>query len=41
MKTHLRGLFHAFGIEELPQNAKRARLVELALAFGLVGNDRA
>jgi len=36
VKTHLRSLFHAFGIEDLPQNAKRARLVELALAFGLV-----
>lgn len=39
VKTHLRALFHAFGIESLPQNAKRARLVELAVAFGLATDD--
>ena len=36
MKTHLRVLFHKFGIEDLPQNQKRARLVEMALEFGIV-----
>jgi DNA-binding NarL/FixJ family response regulator len=35
VKTHLRVLFHKFGIEALPQNQKRARLVELAQQFGL------
>lgn len=39
VKTHLRALFHTFGIESLPQNAKRARLVELAMAFGLATDD--
>jgi FHA domain-containing protein len=36
VKTHLRTLFHRFGIEDLPQNAKRARLVELAFETGAV-----
>jgi pSer/pThr/pTyr-binding forkhead associated (FHA) protein len=36
VKTHLRVLFHKFGIEDLPQNRKRARLAELALHLGLV-----
>jgi hypothetical protein len=36
VKTHLRVLFHKFGIENLPQNQKRARLAELALELGLV-----
>jgi pSer/pThr/pTyr-binding forkhead associated (FHA) protein len=36
VKTHLRTLFQRFGIEDLPQNAKRARLVELALEAGTV-----
>src|SRR6185312_15304122 len=35
VKTHLRVLFHKFGIDALPQNQKRARLVELALELGL------
>ena len=35
VKTHLRGLFHKFGIEDLPQNQKRARLAEIALELGL------
>jgi pSer/pThr/pTyr-binding forkhead associated (FHA) protein len=35
VKTHLRLLFHKFGIEDLPQNQKRARLAELALELGL------
>jgi len=38
VKTHLRALFHKFGIEDLPQNQKRARLAELALELGL-GDD--
>ncbi len=36
VKTHLRGLFHKFGIDDLPQNQKRARLIELALQHGIV-----
>jgi hypothetical protein len=36
VKTHLRALFHKFGIEDLPQNQKRARLAEIALELGLV-----
>jgi len=36
VKTHLRALFQKFGVEELPQNQKRARLVERALQGGLV-----
>jgi pSer/pThr/pTyr-binding forkhead associated (FHA) protein len=36
VKTHLRALFSKFGIEDLPQNQKRIRLVELALKSGVV-----
>jgi pSer/pThr/pTyr-binding forkhead associated (FHA) protein len=36
VKTHLRSLFHKFGIDHLPLNQKRARLVEMALQHGLV-----
>lgn len=36
VKTHLRALFGKFGIEDLPQNQKRVRLVELALKTGIV-----
>ena len=36
VKTHLRALFTKFGIDDLPQNEKRTRLVELALQKGLV-----
>jgi pSer/pThr/pTyr-binding forkhead associated (FHA) protein len=36
VKTHLRALFSKFGIEDLPQNQKRTRLVELALKSGVV-----
>jgi hypothetical protein len=36
VKTHLRALFHAFDIEDLPQQEKRHRLVALAFASGLV-----
>jgi pSer/pThr/pTyr-binding forkhead associated (FHA) protein len=37
VKSHLRALFHKFGIEDLRQNQKRARLVALARQGGLVG----
>jgi pSer/pThr/pTyr-binding forkhead associated (FHA) protein len=40
VKTHLRVLFRKFGVEELPQNQKRAKLVELALQAGLVSEGR-
>lgn len=36
VKTHLRTLFQKFGVEHLPQNQKRARLVERAFLSGLV-----
>jgi len=39
VKTHLRTLFHKFGIEDLPQNQKRARLVEMALQFGVIADS--
>jgi hypothetical protein len=37
VKGHLRTLYRKFGIEDLPQNQKRARLVELAIEGGYVG----
>ncbi|MBI5103888.1 MAG: FHA domain-containing protein [Solirubrobacterales bacterium] len=36
IKAHLRQLFQRFGIEDLPQNQKRSRLVAEALQRGLV-----
>jgi DNA-binding NarL/FixJ family response regulator len=36
VKMHLRALFSTFGLNELPQNQKRAKLAETALRFGLV-----
>jgi FHA domain len=36
VKTHLRGLFAKFGVDDLPQNEKRMRLVERALQQGVV-----
>jgi pSer/pThr/pTyr-binding forkhead associated (FHA) protein len=36
VKTHLRALFGKFSVEALPQNQKRARLVERAFQTGLV-----
>ena len=36
VKTHLRTLFAKFGIEDLPQNQKRVRLVEMAFKTGIV-----
>jgi pSer/pThr/pTyr-binding forkhead associated (FHA) protein len=36
VKVHLRALYRKLGIGDLPQNQKRARLVELAFHHGLV-----
>ena len=36
VKVHLRALYRKLGISALPQNQKRARLVELAFQHGLV-----
>jgi pSer/pThr/pTyr-binding forkhead associated (FHA) protein len=36
VKSHLRSLFQRFGIEHLPQNQKRSRLVAEALQSGVV-----
>ena len=36
IKSHLRALFERFGLEELPQNEKRVRLAQSALAGGVV-----
>ena len=36
VKTHLRALFRAFGLEDLPQSEKRRRLAAAALGSGLV-----
>jgi hypothetical protein len=36
VKMHLRTLFGKFGLAELPQNQKRARLAEQALQFGVI-----
>jgi pSer/pThr/pTyr-binding forkhead associated (FHA) protein len=36
VKTHLRALFTKFSVEDLPQNQKRARLIERAFQTGLV-----
>jgi pSer/pThr/pTyr-binding forkhead associated (FHA) protein len=38
VKTHLRTLFQKFGIEHLPQNQKRARLVECAFQSGMISD---
>jgi FHA domain len=40
VKSHLRALFQAFGIDDLPQNAKRARLVDLAMRHGVATTQR-
>lgn len=37
VKGHLRALFDKFGVEDLPHNQKRARLVERALQSGAIG----
>ena len=36
VKAHLRVLFERFGLDDVPQNAKRARLAALVLVNGLV-----
>jgi hypothetical protein len=36
VKTHVRALFERFEVEDLPQNRKRARLVELAFGTGAI-----
>jgi pSer/pThr/pTyr-binding forkhead associated (FHA) protein len=36
VKKHMRALFEKFGVEHLPQNEKRARLVERAFAGGII-----
>jgi len=36
IKSHMRALFARLCVGDLPQNAKRARLVELAMGAGLV-----
>ena len=36
VKTHLRALFQLFELADLPQNQKRARLVERAFNLGVV-----
>ncbi|MDP1850688.1 MAG: LuxR C-terminal-related transcriptional regulator, partial [Solirubrobacteraceae bacterium] len=36
VKAHLRALFEKFGVEDLPQNSKRAALVQRALQSGLI-----
>jgi DNA-binding NarL/FixJ family response regulator len=36
VKTHLRGVFERFEVGDLPQNAKRAKVAEIALRAGIV-----
>jgi len=36
VKWHVRALFRSFGVEDLPHNRKRARLVELAFETGAI-----
>jgi hypothetical protein len=36
VKKHMRALFEKFGVQHLPQNEKRARLVERAFAGGII-----
>jgi hypothetical protein len=37
-KTHLHALFRVFGIDELPQQENRRKLVALAFASGLLSD---
>jgi DNA-binding NarL/FixJ family response regulator len=39
VKSIMRALFQKFGVEQLPQNEKRARLVERALQIGAISVD--
>jgi hypothetical protein len=41
VKAHLKSMFGKFGLNELPQNAKRAGLAEHALRHGLVTRNDA
>jgi FixJ family two-component response regulator len=36
VKTHLRAIFAKFGLDDLPQNEKRARLAETVMHSGLM-----
>ena len=36
VKAHLRVLFHKFGVDDLPQNRKRLKLVEMAFRTGTI-----
>jgi pSer/pThr/pTyr-binding forkhead associated (FHA) protein len=38
VKTHLRALFKAFGVDELPQQEKRLHLVALAFSTGVISD---
>ena len=40
VKNHLRTLFGKFGVDDLPQNQERARLVDLAFRSGLVSERK-
>jgi len=40
VKTHLRTLFQKFNVDGLPQNQKRAKLVELAFRSGVVSKNK-
>jgi hypothetical protein len=40
VKAHLRALYRKFGVEPLPHNQKRARLVELVLEGGVVSPEQ-
>jgi DNA-binding NarL/FixJ family response regulator len=37
VKSHLHALFELFGVQDMPQNAKRAELVRRAFERGLAG----
>ena len=39
VKKHMRALFEKFGVQHLPQNEKRARLVERAFAGGFIAEQ--
>ena len=41
VKAHLRALYRKFGVEPLPHNQKRARLVEMVLEGGVVSHEQA
>lgn len=39
VKTHMKALFEQFAVGEMPANAKRARLAEMALGLGVLSAD--